>query len=62
MTFSGSSTGSIALEYLVSLGAAVPFLVIWLSLYEPGTGYTKAGLQFTNYFQRMLTGISLPIP
>ncbi len=55
-------SGSVALEYLLTLGVAVPFLVAWLALFEPGVGYTEAGMRFTNYFQRMLTGISLPIP
>ena len=54
--------GSVALEYVVTLGAAVPFVMVWLALFEPGVGYTEVGRQFTNYFQRMLTGISLPVP
>ena len=40
----------------------VPFVVAWLWIFEPGAGYTEYGRQLTNYFQRMLTGISLPIP
>lgn len=54
--------GSAALEYVLTLGVAVPFLVAWLAVFKPGGGYTDVGVQFTNYFQRMLTGISLPVP
>ena len=54
--------GSVALEYLLALGMGVPLLVFWLALFEPGVGYTNAGRQFMQYFQRMLTGVSLPIP
>lgn len=54
--------GSVALEYLLTLGMAVPLLVFWLTLFEPGVGYTNKGRQFMQYFQRMLTGVSLPIP
>ena len=57
-----NDTGSVALEYLLTLGLVVPFLIVWLTLFEPGVGYTDAGVRFTNYFQRILTGISLPIP
>ena len=57
-----SSRGSVALEYLVSLGMGVPFVVAWIWIFEPGVGYTEFGRQCTNYFQRMLTGISLPLP
>ena len=62
MSGHADKTGSVALEYLVSLGMAVPFLLAWLCLFEPGSGYTKVGRECTNYFQRMLTGISLPLP
>ena len=57
-----SRRGSVALEYLVSLGMGVPFVVAWIHVFEPGVGYTEFGRQCTNYFQRMLTGISLPLP
>ena len=58
----GCDSGSMILEYIVSLGVAVPFVLAWLLLFEPDAGYTQLGLQCTNYFQRMLTAISLPIP
>lgn len=54
--------GSVVLEYIIVLGVAVPFILFWTMLYESGNGYTDVGLQFMNYFQRILTGISLPIP
>jgi len=54
--------GSVALEYIVSLGMGVPFVIAWLKVFNPGVGYTDLGQQCTNYFQRMLTGMSLPLP
>lgn len=61
MKFS-SERGSIVLEYLLTLTVAIPFLIVWLELYEPGSGYTQLGVEFTGYFRRMLVGLSLPIP
>ena len=55
-------TGSIMLEYLLVLAIAIPFLMFWLTIFEPGVGYTDRGMQFMEFFQRILTGISLPIP
>ena len=57
-----SDNGSITLEYILVLGIAIPFLTFWLQLFEPGKGYTNLGLSFVEFFQRILTGISLPIP
>lgn len=57
-----SSQGSIVLEYALSLSIVVPFLCAWLSLYEPGAGWTGGGRMVTEYFQRVLIGVSMPIP
>lgn len=69
--------GSIMLEYVISLGIAVPFLVFGLILFQSGTGWTTpediavvpegwahavCGRSFILSFQRLLTGIALPIP
>ena len=54
--------GSVVLEYIIALGVAVPFILFWAALFESGKGYTDIGQQFINYFQRILTGVSLPIP
>lgn len=55
--------GSIALEYLIVLaGLAIPFAAIWTSLFNFKTGYTDAGWLLMQFFQRLLAGISLPIP
>ena len=55
--------GSMLLEYILVLWlAAVPFFVFWLSLFEPGRGYTAKGQRLMEIFQRILTGITLPIP
>lgn len=56
-------SGSVALEYLlVTLFMALAVVWFWVDLFEPGKGYTGHGRQFTQFFQRMLTGVSLPIP
>ena len=57
-----SSQGSMALEYALSLSVAVPFFWAWLNLYEPGVGWTEKGLLVTEYFQRVLIGVSMPVP
>ncbi len=55
--------GSMMLEYVLMLSVAVVFLWAALSVFEPGTGYTEdVGKPLVAYFQRVLTGISLPIP
>lgn len=55
-------SGSIVLEYLMTLLLAIPFLILWLTFYEPGVGWTEAGDDFTGYFRRMMTGVAMPIP
>ena len=56
-------SGSMMLEYVLMLSVAVVFLSAALSVFEPGTGYTEnIGKPLVAYFQRVLTGISLPIP
>ena len=55
--------GSMMLEYVLMLSVAVVFLWVALSVFEPGTGYTEdIGKPLVAYFQRVLIGISLPIP
>jgi len=54
--------GSITLEYIMVLGIAVPVFVMWISLFNSQTGYTDLGWLFVQFFQRLLTGVALPIP
>lgn len=55
--------GSMMLEYTITLVVAVVFLYSVLEVFEPGRGYTEdVGKPLVAYFQRVLTGISLPIP
>lgn len=55
--------GSIALEYIIVFaGLAIPFAAMWTSLFSFKTGYTDAGWLLMQFFQRLLAGISLPIP
>ena len=58
----GDEQGSMTLEYVIMLAAAVPVLKFWLSIFEPGNGYTELGLKLVDFFKRILVGISLPIP
>ena len=59
---SKNESGSIAMEYLIVLTFAIPFEIMWLSLYSFKTGYTDFGWLFMDFFQRILAGVSLPIP
>ena len=54
--------GSVALEYVMLLLVGVVFLECWLHVFTPGRGYTDLGKAVVTYFQRILVGISLPIP
>ncbi len=62
MKLDNNESGSMLLEYLLVLGAAIPFLAFWLALFKPGEGYTDTGMMFMQFYQRILTGISLPVP
>ena len=57
-----SRDGSVALEYIVLLIFCVGAYMCWLELFEPGVGFTEYGQQFTAFYQRILVGISLPVP
>lgn len=55
--------GSVMLEYVLILLVAVVFLYSAREIYSPGIGFTEnIGKPMTAYFQRVLVGISLPIP
>ena len=54
--------GSIALEYVMTLAFGVVFLYSLLEVFVPGMGYTEKGKLLVAYFQRVLVGISMPIP
>ena len=57
-----SGEGSVALEYILLLVFCVGAYECWLELFEPGVGFTKYGQEFCAFFQRILVGISLPVP
>ena len=50
------------LEYALTLGIGAVFVMGGLSLYSPGNGYTAQGRRLTSLYQRILVGISMPIP
>lgn len=55
--------GSMALEYALMLSVGVVFLFFALRIFEPGKGFTEDfGKPMVAYFQRVLTGIALPVP
>ena len=57
------SDGSMILEYTLMLSVGVVFTYVALQIFEPGVGFTKdLGKPLVAYFQRVLTGIALPIP
>ncbi|MBQ3806546.1 MAG: hypothetical protein II840_01170 [Kiritimatiellae bacterium] len=57
-----SARGSMLLEYAMTLFVGIVFVAAGLSVFEPGNGYTALGERFTQYFQRLLVGISMPVP
>ena len=51
------------LEYVLMLSIGVVFLYFAREIFEPGVGFTEdVGKPLVAYFQRVLTGIALPIP
>lgn len=55
--------GSMMLEYTLMLSVGVIFLYFAREIFQPGVGFTEdVGRPLVAYFQRVLTGISLPIP
>ena len=55
--------GSMALEYALMLSVGVIFVIFVLQIFEPGVGFTEdLGKPLVAYFQRVLTGIALPVP
>ena len=61
--FKSDNRGSVMLEYVLMLTVAVVFIYAARTIFEPGVGFTEdVGKPMTAYFQRVLTGISLPIP
>ena len=58
-----NQNGAVMLEY--ALGAfllCIPLAAVWCSLYNFSEGWTAQGLHFAVFFQKILTGISLPLP
>ena len=55
--------GSMMLEYVLMLSVGVVFVIFALQIFEPGVGFTEdIGKPLVAYFQRVLTGIAMPIP
>ena len=55
--------GSMILEYALMLSIGVVFVFFAIQIFEPGVGFTKEfGKPMVAYFQRVLTGIALPVP
>ena len=58
-----NADGSMALEYALMLSVGVIFVIFVLQIFEPGVGFTEdLGKPMVAYFQRVLTGIALPVP
>ena len=55
--------GSMMLEYVLMLSVGVIFVIFAIQIFEPGVGFTEElGKPLVAYFQRVLTGIAMPIP
>ena len=57
-----NTRGSMLLEYALTLAVGVVFVAAGLAIFEPNNGYTALGEKLTYYFQRLLVGISMPVP
>ena len=58
-----NADGSMALEYALMLSVGVIFVYVAIQIFEPGVGFTEdIGKPLVAYFQRVLTGIALPVP
>ena len=58
-----NADGSMALEYALMLSVGVIFVYAAIQIFEPGVGFTEdIGKPLVAYFQRVLTGIALPVP
>ena len=58
-----NAEGSMILEYALMLSVGVVFLYFALQIFEPGEGFTEDfGKPMVAYFQRVLTGIAMPVP
>ena len=66
MLRTGDADGSVLMEYLiVNLAIAVPILLLWHEgIYDFSAGEWKGdlGLGIQAMFQRVLSGIALPVP
>ena len=57
------SDGSMMLEYVLMLSVGVVFWIFAIQIFEPGVGFTEdIGKPLVAYFQRVLTGIAMPVP
>ena len=58
-----NADGSMLLEYALMLSVGVVFIYVSIQIFEPGVGFTEdLGKPLVAYFQRVLTGIALPVP
>ena len=58
-----NADGSMLLEYALMLSVGVVFIYVAIQIFEPGVGFTEdLGKPLVAYFQRVLTGIALPVP
>lgn len=66
MKFLRSEHGSVLMEYvIVNLAIAVPLLLLWhKGVFDPSKNewVGELGLGIQSMFQRVLSGIALPIP
>ena len=58
-----NADGSMLLEYALMLSVGVVFIYVAIQIFEPGVGFTEdLGKPLVAYFQRVLTGIAMPMP
>jgi len=58
-----NADGSMIMEYALMLSVGVVFVYVAIQIFELGVGFTEdLGKPLVAYFQRVLTGIALPVP
>lgn len=56
--------GSVIMEYVILIVlVAVPIFLIWHGMYDFSSGeFSGIGLEIQGFFQRIMSGIALPVP
>lgn len=63
MKYSGNEDGSVMMEYVIVLLVFICLLLAWTSsVYSHQNGFGSLGQEIIDMYQRIMSGISLPVP